>query len=110
MPFSKHCIDLMIQIYSTWIEPVLDLDFIDNASMDHDNTSLIDKVYNSYQCGLGLCDCLGTHSLTFPPSITSLNNCTNKETITSIIFSLQSKTLELNFDEDIPKKSPIFGC
>jgi hypothetical protein len=32
--------------------------------MDHDNTSRIDEVYNSYQFGLGLCDCLGIHSLT----------------------------------------------
>jgi len=64
--------------------------------MDHDKTSSIYKVYKSYQCGLQLCDCLGTQSLTFPPSITSMNNSTGNETIIDIIFSIQSETFELS--------------
>jgi hypothetical protein len=76
----SHCIDIMIRIYSRYIGPLLNLDIdITNKSLvNHDNTSSIDKVYNSYPCGL-----------TFPPSITSLNNCTNNKTITSIIFNFK---------------------
>lgn len=46
-PFSTHCIDLMISIYNTWIWPLLDINLTDHSSVDHDNTSSIDKDYNS---------------------------------------------------------------
>jgi len=43
----------------------LDLDLTDNSSLDNDNTSLVDKDDNSQEDDLELCDCLGTHCLTF---------------------------------------------
>lgn len=51
---------------------ILDLDFTDNSSVDHDNTSSKIRINNSWRCGLGLCDCLGTHSLTEQACITSI--------------------------------------
>ena len=74
---SQHYVPPMISICSTRTE------------FSQTNTSSMDKINNSYKIrmkthkDLGLCDCMGTRSLTYYPSIINPNNYIGKTTRTS---------------------------